>query len=63
MLNDFTKFNGDTMNDYIDKALSRSRENSSSNLDGAGKIVRSVDGTPIKMHLDLSSILKKREDE
>lgn len=64
-LNDLTKFPGDTTNDYVDRTniRSRDRDHSINTYDGPGKIVKSADGTPIKMHLDLSAILKKREDE
>ena len=64
ILNDLTKFPGDTTNEYVDRTNLRSRDHSFNTFfDGPGKIIKSADGTPIKMHRDLSVILKKREDE
>lgn len=57
ILNDM-KLHGDTTNEYLDQTKQSSNVGS-----GPGKIIRSADGSPIKMHLDLSSILLKREME
>lgn len=48
------------MNDTRNHAFDQSNygtKQSSSTAGGVGKVIWSADGTPIKMHLDLSSII------